>query len=137
MRGARAKCERPAGQRLQRVPRTVSDRATAGRRCGNRGRRWSHDAASKSLWERMPIMRSDVKLGLAIGGVLLAVLIVYVLVVPGSEQGGTELATAEAGVETLAQNSNAGATTPQTGETSTASNSNSATEPQQQAEGST
>jgi nucleoid-associated protein YgaU len=85
----------------------------------------------------MPIMRSDVKLGLAIGGVLLAVLIVYVLVVPGSEQGGAELATAEAGVEASAQNSNAGATTPQTGETSTASNSNSATEPQQQAEGST
>src|SRR3954470_607391 len=34
----------------------------------------------------MPIMRKDVKLGFAIGGVLLAVLIVYVLVVPGSEK---------------------------------------------------
>ncbi len=38
-------------------------------------------------------MRSDVKLGLAVGGILLAVLIVYVLVVPGSEQPGAELAT--------------------------------------------
>src|SRR4051794_11520485 len=34
----------------------------------------------------MPIMRKDVKLGFAIGGVLLAVLIVYVLVVPGSDK---------------------------------------------------
>ena len=33
-------------------------------------------------------MRNDVKLGLAVGGVLLAVLIVYVLVVPGSEKPG-------------------------------------------------
>src|SRR5262245_38945702 len=33
----------------------------------------------------MPNMRKDVKLGFAIGGVLLAVLIVYVLVVPGSD----------------------------------------------------
>jgi nucleoid-associated protein YgaU len=32
----------------------------------------------------MPIMRKDVKLGLAVGGVLLAVLVVYVLVVPGN-----------------------------------------------------
>src|SRR4051812_20865196 len=32
-------------------------------------------------------MRNDVKLGFAIGGVLLAVLIVYVLVVPGGSSG--------------------------------------------------
>lgn len=38
-------------------------------------------------------MRNDVKLGLAVGGVLLAVLIVYVLVVPGSEKPGADLAT--------------------------------------------
>ena len=33
----------------------------------------------------MPIMRKDVKLGFVIGGILLAVLIVYVLVVPGEK----------------------------------------------------
>lgn len=43
-------------------------------------------------------MRNDVKLGLAVGGVLLAVLIVYVLVVPGAEQGGAELVTTVDGV---------------------------------------
>jgi hypothetical protein len=37
-----------------------------------------------SRWERMPIMRKDVKLGLAVGGVLLAVLVVYALVVPAT-----------------------------------------------------
>lgn len=40
-------------------------------------------------------MRNDVKLGLAVGGILLAVLIVYVLVVPGSQQPGAELVTTE------------------------------------------
>ena len=41
-------------------------------------------------------MRKDVKLGLAIGGVLLAVLVVYVLVGPGSaNQVGAELATGD------------------------------------------
>src|SRR5688500_16408940 len=45
-------------------------------------------------WERMP-MRNDVKLGLAVGGILLAVLIVYVLVVPGSQQPGADLATTD------------------------------------------
>jgi nucleoid-associated protein YgaU len=34
-------------------------------------------------WERIPTMRKDVKLGFAIGGVLLSVLVVYVLVVSG------------------------------------------------------
>jgi nucleoid-associated protein YgaU len=42
----------------------------------------------------MPIMRKDVKLGLAVGGVLLAVLVVYVLVVPGNSanQPGADVA---------------------------------------------
>ena len=39
-------------------------------------------------------MRKDVKLGLAVGGVLLAVLVVYVLVAPGTNQPGAEFATA-------------------------------------------
>jgi nucleoid-associated protein YgaU len=45
----------------------------------------------------MPIMRKDVKLGLAVGGVLLAVLIVYVLVVPGNSgnQQGAEVSLSE------------------------------------------
>jgi len=38
-------------------------------------------------------MRSDVKLGFAIGGVLLAVLIVYVLVVSGDAPAPKKLAT--------------------------------------------
>lgn len=40
-------------------------------------------------------MRNDVKLGLAVGGILLAVLIVYVLVVPSSDEPGAELVTIE------------------------------------------
>jgi nucleoid-associated protein YgaU len=43
----------------------------------------------------MPTMRNDVKLGLAVGGILLAVLIVYVLVVPGSQPQGAQLVTTE------------------------------------------
>jgi len=58
-------------------------------------------------------MRKDVKLGLAVGGVLLAVLVVYVLVVPGSNSNqagailenldGSEAQTGGAATETLAQ----------------------------------
>jgi hypothetical protein len=42
-------------------------------------------------------MRNDVKLGFAIGGVLLAVLIVYVLVVPG---GGNQPKKISKGTDT-------------------------------------
>src|SRR5688500_9479982 len=53
-------------------------------------------------------MRKDVKLGFAIGGVLLAVLIVYVLVVPGG--GDKRLASATGGADESAQSgSGAGA----------------------------
>jgi nucleoid-associated protein YgaU len=47
----------------------------------------------------MPIMRKDVKLGLAVGGVLLAVLVVYVLVVPGNSanQPGADVALSDDG----------------------------------------
>jgi nucleoid-associated protein YgaU len=40
---------------------------------------------NKSLWERMPIMRKEVKLGFAIGGVVLAVVLVWVLSLGGSK----------------------------------------------------
>ena len=40
---------------------------------------------SKSLWERMPIMlRKELRLGLTIGGVILAVVVVWVIAVSGS-----------------------------------------------------
>src|SRR5688500_5357966 len=44
-------------------------------------------------------MRKDVKLGFAIGGVLLAVLIVYVLVVPGGRDKRLSSATGEDGTQ--------------------------------------
>lgn len=46
-------------------------------------------------------MRNDVKLGFAIGGVLLAVLIVYVLVVPGGSSGNKQTSSASNGKVTL------------------------------------
>jgi nucleoid-associated protein YgaU len=57
----------------------------------------------------MPIMRKDVKLGLAVGGVLLAVLVVYVLVVPGNNanQVGATLENLD-GSETQAGDAAAG-----------------------------
>lgn len=75
-------------------------------------------------------MRQDVKLGLAVGGVLLAVLIVYVLVVPGSQQPGAELAVDESAAESVAggpgrddtadrSSRSAGETTPPRDETAT------------------
>ena len=42
-------------------------------------------------------MRNDVKLGFAIGGVLLAVLIVYVLVVPGGSSQPKKMSTSGQG----------------------------------------
>jgi nucleoid-associated protein YgaU len=54
----------------------------------------------------MPIMRKDVKLGFAIGGVLLAVLIVYVLVVPGGKD--ERLTSAAGGSDANAQKANGG-----------------------------
>jgi nucleoid-associated protein YgaU len=73
----------------------------------------------------MPIMRKDVKLGLAVGGVLLAVLVVYVLVVPGSNSNqagailenldGSEAQTSGASGEAVAQaDVNAPAKAPET-----------------------
>ncbi len=55
-------------------------------------------SSSKSLWERMPIMiRKETKLGLAIGGVVLAVIVVWVLAVSGGDdkqkQARTDSAT--------------------------------------------
>ena len=65
-----------------------------------------------SRWERMPIMRKDVKLGLAVGGVLLAVLVVYALVVPGNNgnQPGADVALSESGGSTGSDSTGAGAT---------------------------
>jgi nucleoid-associated protein YgaU len=40
----------------------------------------------KSKMERIPLMRKDVKLAFAVGGILISVLIVYVMVVPGSDK---------------------------------------------------
>ena len=56
-------------------------------------------------------MRKDVKLGLAVGGVLLAVLVVYVLVVPGNNgnQQGADVALSE-GSETTGGSASGGAT---------------------------
>ena len=55
-------------------------------------------------------MRKDVKLGLAVGGVLLAVLVVYALVVPGNSgnQPGAEVAQGDSA--TGADSTSAGAT---------------------------
>jgi nucleoid-associated protein YgaU len=60
----------------------------------------------------MPIMRKDVKLGLAVGGVLLAVLVVYALVVPGNSgnQPGADVALNESGGSTGSDSTAAGAT---------------------------
>jgi nucleoid-associated protein YgaU len=82
----------------------------------------------------MPIMRKDVKLGLAVGGVLLAVLVVYVLVVPGnntnqvgatlenldgSESQATSGDTAGAAPNAVASSGNGGAAEGATGGAST------------------
>ena len=56
--------------------------------CGGPGPISPPAAESKiiSLWERMPNMRKEVKLGFAIGGVILTVLIIWALSVGGSNE---------------------------------------------------
>src|SRR3954469_22975917 len=53
------------------------------------------ETRTESLWERMP-MRKEVKLGFAIGGVVLAVVIVWVLSVGGSNKPKTQAGAAGA-----------------------------------------
>jgi nucleoid-associated protein YgaU len=81
----------------------------------------------------MPIMRKDVKLGLAVGGVLLAVLVVYVLVVPGNN---TSPQTAEVSVDGSDAYANggdsAGGTAPAAGGASTPKPDDAVTTPLQQ-----
>ena len=78
-------------------------------------------------------MRKDVKLGLAVGGVLLAVLVVYVLVVPGSNsnQAGAILENLD-GSEAQTGGAEGGDSVAQ-GETTAAGDSTGASAPDQQA----
>src|SRR5450432_4056845 len=73
----------PSGQRLNDFAKRVIAQ-------GHLAAATSYDAAppakNSSHWERMPTMRKDLHVGLAIGGVLLAVLIVWGVVVNHGKQ---------------------------------------------------